>query len=1037
MHEPLSNSLRSLSLALGLCALADSATAVTLTVNITGTPPAGNVSVISGGGICSGIGSCVYNITAGTALRIVANSQNTPGVISGGTGDASACATSTCLFTINNNSSINVSFSAGSYPSISFTLAGDGTGEVGTDNTRCQNFELETSPCTSFYATGSTVTLEGRSMPGNLFVSFSGGTGPATSCSTTPCVFTLSGSATVTATFRALASVAVTPPTSTREAGHLEFFSATGTFTNSGTRSLFTNSGRWSNSKPMAVTRYSSAGVALGQRFYVFGGGVANGPPSTRLDSYNPILEIWTQRASMPSAHTEFAGAALSGLIYAVGGHTVGGSAVATVEAYDPGLNSWAAKASLPAARASLAVVSLGGFLYAVGGDPNIGGQNTLLPVASLDRYTPGSPGSWTAMAPMTTARTQLVAAAVGGKLYALGGNTGSGTSGEVEVYDPGNNTWTSKTPLSPPRPLLSASALNGLIYAPTVDAMYVYNPATDSWSTLGGMQTPRGSPAVDTLDGRLWVAGGKTGLDNSTQTTVLETFRPPETLWWSNNSAVATLSQPGQVGQANAVSPGSATIIAQVGPIDCSSSGGCGTLTVTAPTTVATSTGASVVTTSSAILGGTVSTTSGPSIIERGVVYSVNSLNPSPMVGGFNVNKVTTSGTTGAFSITVSGLTSGTQYVYRAYATTNQSTYGAPVLFATASPPPPSVTATAATNVSLTTANVAGNVTSDGGASITERGFVFSLFGTNADPIIGGGGVTKLPVAGTLGAFATTLSSLTAATKYAWKAFATNGVGTTYTPVSTFTTSDTAAAEALVASSISTNSASQFTISNAAPQVWYRARFFANRSYQISAWPVDHQQGVDAAKLSVSLFSDDVGTVQANGVTGTSGSLEGTPNQGGDDMPFTAVVQPTAAGVYKIRVMRVAGGSVSQTVNLMVRETTLFSPWTSRAAGFEGFVEMHNNTNAALSVTLSAYSSAGVLQGTPLTLTLQPNATNFSTAAQIGVPAGAFAGIVLAHNGAFGAVSGNITTLNGANGLSFDSPFTTRDSGLQALPVR
>ena len=97
----------------------------------------------------------------------------------------------------------------------------------------------------------------------------------------------------------------------------------------------------------------------------------------------------------------------------------------------------------------------------------------------------------------------------------------------------------------------------------------------------------------------------------------------------------------------------------------------------------------------------------------------------------------------------------------------------------------------------------------------------------------------------------------------------------------------------------------------------------------------------------------------------------------------------------------------------------------------------MHNNTNAAVSVTLRGYSSAGALQGAGLTITLQPNATDFRTATQIGVPVNVFAGIVLTHDGALGAVSANITTLNGANGLSFDSPFAPRDGGLQAFPVR
>jgi len=59
--------------------------------------------------------------------------------------------------------------------------------------------------------------------------------------------------------------------------------------------------------------------------------------------------------------------------------------------------------------------------------------------------------------------------------------------------------------------------------------------------------------------------------------------------------------------------------------------------------------------------------------------------------------------------------------------------------------------------------------------------------------------------------------------------------------------------------------------------------------------------------------------------------------------------------------------------------------------------------------------------------LTVPANATVFRKATQVGVPVGVFAGIALTHDGAPGAVSGNITTLNGSNGLSFDSPFSGR----------
>jgi hypothetical protein len=119
-----------------------------------------------------------------------------------------------------------------------------------------------------------------------------------------------------------------------------------------------------------------------------------------------------------------------------------------------------------------------------------------------------------------------------------------------------------------------------------------------------------------------------------------------------------------------------------------------------------------------------------------------------------------------------------------------------------------------------------------------------------------------------------------------------------------------------------------------------------------------------------------------------------------------------------------------------MVRETTLFSPWTSLAAGFEGFIEMHNNTNAPLNVTLRAYDSAGALQG-GLGFVLPANATLFRTASEVGVSTGVFAGMVLTHDGTFGAISANITTLNGANGLSFDSLFTPREGSFVGRPVR
>ena len=242
----------------------------------------------------------------------------------------------------------------------------------------------------------------------------------------------------------------------------------------------------------------------------------------------------------------------------------------------------------------------------------------------------------------------------------------------------------------------------------------------------------------------------------------------------------------------------------------------------------------------------------------------------------------------------------------------------------------------------------------------------------------------------------------------------------------------------AATARTITVSSNSQDSMSDVRTEVWYRVRLAAGRSYQFSAWPVNHEQGTDAAGMALSLFSDDAGTVSATPApTSSSGDLEGSSNSNGDALPVSMLFEPTASGVYKLRVTRTTGGTVLHSIDVAVRETTLFSPWTSRAAGFEGFIEIHNNTVAPVIATLRGYNSLGVLQGAGVTVTIPANATVFKTATDVGVPVNVFAGIVLTHNGAFGAVSGNITTLNGANGLSFDSPFTPRDGQVKGRPVR
>jgi hypothetical protein len=91
----------------------------------------------------------------------------------------------------------------------------------------------------------------------------------------------------------------------------------------------------------------------------------------------------------------------------------------------------------------------------------------TFGPLNIVEVYDPPS-NTWNGTpAQMPTPRTQLAAAVVNGKIYAIGGvNSGGSHLNTVEVYDPSSDTWGAAAPMPTARDLLAAADANGLIYA-------------------------------------------------------------------------------------------------------------------------------------------------------------------------------------------------------------------------------------------------------------------------------------------------------------------------------------------------------------------------------------------------------------------------------------------------------------------------------------------------------------------------------------------------------------------------------------------
>ena len=103
--------------------------------------------------------------------------------------------------------------------------------------------------------------------------------------------------------------------------------------------------------------------------------------------------------------------------------------------------------------------------------------------------------------------------------------------------------------------------------------------------------------------------------------------------------------------------------------------------------------------------------------------------------------------------------------------------------LFETPAAVAPTVTTTAATGVGAVKATLGGNVTADGGASVTERGIVWA---TTANPTTAN---TKVTNGTGTGSFSAVISSLPAATLVHFRAYAINSAGTSYGSDLTFTT--------------------------------------------------------------------------------------------------------------------------------------------------------------------------------------------------------------------------------------------------------
>ena len=201
-------------------------------------------------------------------------------------------------------------------------------------------------------------------------------------------------------------------------------------------RAFDTSTRTWQDVAPLGTARTGVGAGALGGKLYAVGGQFVScdalGCTFTRYDlveAYDPSTNSWQPRAPLPSARTGVQVAALNGKLYAVGGQTPGPGVQLELLEYDPGQNAWRGRAALPAGREGTLAVGAGR-LYL------IGGKLDNVVTARVDVYDPVA-NQWSSGTPLPTPRQQVGAASLGGRLYAVGGDTGNFSYvGTVEALD-------------------------------------------------------------------------------------------------------------------------------------------------------------------------------------------------------------------------------------------------------------------------------------------------------------------------------------------------------------------------------------------------------------------------------------------------------------------------------------------------------------------------------------------------------------------------------------------------------------------------
>jgi uncharacterized protein (TIGR02145 family) len=365
----------------------------------------------------------------------------------------------------------------------------------------------------------------------------------------------------------------------------------------------------------------------------------------------------------------------------------------------------------------------------------------------------------------------------------------------------------------------------------------------------------------------------------------------------------------------------------------------------------LANTTAATSITANSAILGGTITDEGATQVSVRGLVYGTTT--------GSSTYSVTVGSGGGTFTSTLTGLSQGTTYYVRSFATNTQGTaYGTETSFTTQTTPTVSVTATP-TSLTTTSAVGGGTISTTGGATITTSGLVWDA---NANPTIAL--ATKTTDGTTSGTFTSSITGLTQGATYHVRAYATNYLGTSYGPDITFTTitTPTISATATITSITGTTATGGGTISlDGGSNVTSRGLVWGTTTGS-STYSVTSGTGAGTYTASITGLSIATTYFVRSFATNIAGTVYGPEVQFAT--PSTATVASTITSTITSSTAILGGvltsnGGATTTIGIMYSTASNFGTFSITSINVNAVAGTYTTTISGLSPVTNYYAKA------------------------------------------------------------------------------